>query len=184
MTLNTYRERCQEYLDSASPEVKVLLGRIKAQELYPEFLRLVICSLESALANGHPFYVTSGERTFDEQAKLYAYGRTDKSKGVVTTVGPGQSAHNYGIAVDAAYDLDPDKAGLQPSWEKDHLVHWADAAVANGLDAGYYWESFFDGPHVQLDIRSKGISPRKQLLQKYQKGGKLAVFQYLDTFSW
>lgn len=54
--------------------------------------------------------VVSGYRSMEEQAQLYAQGRTPaevaaKVKkrgrgGAVTDAGPGESAHNYGLAVD------------------------------------------------------------------------------------
>ena len=40
-----------------------------------------------------------GRRTMEEQAKLYAKGRTSGGK-IVTKAKPGQSYHNYGLAFD------------------------------------------------------------------------------------
>ncbi|WP_309244896.1 M15 family metallopeptidase [Bacillus sp. WMMC1349] len=43
--------------------------------------------------------MTSGYRSFAEQNKLYAKGRTASGK-IVTNAKAGQSNHNYGLAVD------------------------------------------------------------------------------------
>lgn len=184
MGLERYTAACQTILDAAAPQTKLLLVRVRPLDLYPPFLAKLLVALEACRQDGRAFWITTAERTWAEQAKLYSYGRTDKSRGVVTTVGPGDSAHQYGIAADAALDTDPVKAGLQPSWDKKELQHWADAALAAGLDAGWYWRNFFDGPHVQLNIGKHKLSPRNQLKSAYQKGGKEAVFALLDRYSW
>ena len=41
-----------------------------------------------------------GRRTMEEQAALYAKGRTDGSSKIVTKAKPGESYHNYGLAFD------------------------------------------------------------------------------------
>lgn len=46
--------------------------------------------------------VTHTLRTLDEQAKLYAQGRTLPGP-IVTKAKPGSSAHNYGMAFDIAF---------------------------------------------------------------------------------
>lgn len=57
--------------------------------------------LSSCKAAGYEILVTSTLRTLDEQAKLYAIGRTVPGKRV-TNAKPGSSAHNYGLAMDIA----------------------------------------------------------------------------------
>lgn len=84
--------------------------------------------------------ITSGFRSLEEQAKLYAIGRTPAeiagrvSKqgkgGSVTDAPPGTSAHNYGLAVDIE---GPDQASIiqlakamgfgTVSWDPAH-VEW------------------------------------------------------------
>lgn len=184
-----YKDCCDRLLAATTPGVRKLLSRQMVGDIfrttpYPPFIKQLIIALEALEREGKLYWVTCLWRTWEEQAKLFAFGRTDKTQGIKTTVGPGDSAHNYGIAADCAYDLDPDKAGLQPSWEKPWLRHYAEAAVAAGLDAGFFWENFFDGPHVQLNLRQHGLSPRKQLKAAYKKGGTVAVFNLLDTYSW
>lgn len=185
MTYETYRSMCLVLYQASSSRVQVLLGRIKWIELYPPFLAKLIQTLQKCIDTGRDFYVTNGERTWDEQHALYLKGRRGiPGEGIVTKAAAGSSCHNYAIAADLAYDTDFKKAGLQPSWDEPHLKHMADAAIDSGLDAGFYWSGgFTDGPHIQLDIRSQGVSV-KQLKAIYLKSQKLGVFEYLDRFKW
>jgi peptidoglycan LD-endopeptidase CwlK len=129
-------------------------------------------------AEGHRFVATSGYRSFDEQEKLYAQGRTTEGR-VVTNAKAGYSPHQWGIALDFAYDLDGDAAKLEPSWKEQHLKLLADAALeVGGLDPGLYWSSFKDGPHVQLDIRGK--ANWVGLLKASAHGELGPAWRYLD----
>lgn len=183
---DTYIAASATLFGAASPEVKLALSRIKAERLYPPFLGKLLAGLEQLAAAKHPFWVTCGERTWEEQHQLYLKGRGIGTPGkFVTKVDAGGSAHNYCIAADGAYDLDAARPGLQPSWDDKYMRMWAECHRDHGLDAGYFWKGFKDGPHVQLGIRSKGISPGKQLKAEYAKrDGIIDVFRYLDGFSW
>lgn len=124
-------------------------------------------------------------RTFDEQHQIYLQGRDPAHPGhVVTTVDAGDSAHQYGVASDAVHDKDSIKAGLQPEWDDLNLTRWAEAARAQGLDAGAFWTGFIDRPHAQLNLKKYGLSPRKQLKAAYLHGGLVEVYNLLDTFKW
>lgn len=153
------------------------LSRIDALQLYPPFLSK-LTEMEKHLPDG-TWFVTCGYRSHEEQAKLYAKGRTEPG-GRVTNAKPGQSLHQYGIAVDAAFDLDPSRPGLQPSWSDHDLKPLADAAVAVGLEAGFYWSSFRDTPHIQLSIKSRGVA-LDDLRRAYDRGGLIEVWAFLDT---
>jgi hypothetical protein len=70
-----------------------------------------------------------GRRTMEEQAALYAKGRTDGSSKIVTKAKPGESYHNYGLAFDwnneTAFRLG-EHVGVSfelaaISWETGHL---------------------------------------------------------------
>lgn len=59
------------------------------------------------------WWVTSGRRSLELQAQL----RERHLAGGPLAAAPGESAHNYGLAVDVAPDLDSDPVnGLQPNW--------------------------------------------------------------------
>lgn len=77
---------------------------------------------------------------------LYAQGRTTPGK-IVTNAKPGQSAHNFGLAVDLA----PLKTARVIDWGAPRSI-WktmADAAVSLGYTAGFYFKSIVDMPHIE-----------------------------------
>lgn len=173
---------------AASPGVKLALSRIKPERLYPPFLGKLLAGLEQLAAQKQAFWVTCGERSWEEQHQIYLVGREPghgKPGHFSTKVDAGGSAHQYCIAADGAYDLDPVRPGLQPSWDDKYMRIWAECHRDHGLDPGFFWSGFKDGPHVQLGIRARKISPGKQLKAEYlKKNDILDVFGYLDNFSW
>ncbi len=105
-------------------------------------------------------------RSWEEQASLYAQGRTKlfDSKGnrlgIVTKAKPGQSLHNYGLALDIVLVKDTDGNGSfdTASWQDnidfddDGKADWMEVInvfKANGWDWGGDWVTFKDLPHVQ-----------------------------------
>jgi hypothetical protein len=159
--------------------------------LYPPFARKLFVFEAKLYAAKLPFYPFCGGRNFDEQAKLYAQGRNasglviDKTK-VVTKAKAGYSYHNYFVAVDYVEDGMIEKPGMQWSWNikndlnADGFNDWkqmAEIAINEcGLDAGYFWESFPDAPHIQL----KGLPKVEILLNIYIRGGLPAVWAELE----
>lgn len=102
-------------------------------------------------------YVT---RSFDEQATLFAQGRSVPGTKIVTKAGPGRSWHNYGLAWDLVLLKDADGNGTfeAASWEtnidfdKDGKADWMEAvAIAKkyGWEWGGDWKGFTDLPHFQ-----------------------------------
>ena len=92
--------------------------------------------------------ITSGFRSFAEQDKLFAQGRTDKTKPIVTNARAGQSNHNFGLAIDYVL-LSED--GLKAIWtvNKD----WKRVAAIGkelGFKWGGDWTSFKDYPHLEM----------------------------------
>ena len=157
--------------------------RIQTSALYPPFLDLLKQLVLNCEARGARFYVISGLRTFQEQAALYAQGRTKKPGKIVTKARAGQSAHNYGIAADLCRDADMQRDGLQPDWDLESYRLMAEEAVKLGLEAAFYWTSFKEGPHVQLNLASKKLS-LDMLCDAYLKGKQAAVVDLLNKHSW
>lgn len=115
--------------------------------LHPAFRAKIEQAIAWAAAQGVRLVPVMGTRTEDEQAALYAQGRSAPGS-IVTNAGPGQSLHNYGLAV----DLVPADLVDTPNWSPDSPL-WAvvgQAANAAGLEWGGNWTSFVDRPHVQL----------------------------------
>lgn len=114
-------------------------------------------------------------RTFAEQDKLFAQGRTTKGVKVTNSRG-GLSFHNYGLALDIVLLIDKDKNGLYETaiwdvkgdFDRDGKADWIE--VVNifkqfGWEWGGDWK-FYDAPHFQKTL---GYSVR-QLLDLHTRG--------------
>jgi len=96
--------------------------------------------------------VCAGLRTHEEQAELYAKGRTTPGP-KVTNAAPGYGWHEFGLAVDVA-PIGHDRQS-RIRWNANDPM-WAaiEAAMAReGLVCGANWRTFPDAPHVQLTGR-------------------------------
>jgi peptidoglycan LD-endopeptidase CwlK len=93
-------------------------------------------------AEGIDLRVTSTLRTFQQQAELYAQGRTKPGK-KVTNAKPGQSWHNYGLAFDVC-PFYRDK----PSWNSRHWERIGTLGKQLGLSWGGDWLRP-DRPHFE-----------------------------------
>ena len=114
-------------------------------------------------------------RTFAEQDRLFAQGRTTKGARVTNARG-GFSYHNYGLALDIVLLLDRDKNGtfetaiwdVKGDFDRDGRADWIE--VVN-IFKQYGWEwggdwRFVDNPHFQKTL---GYSVR-QLLDLHTRG--------------
>src|SRR5690242_8742453 len=71
--------------------------------LYPDFrVRLIRVLNDVYNQTGMSMRVTSSLRSIEEQAKIYAQGRTTPGP-IVTQAKPGSSFHNYGVAADCCF---------------------------------------------------------------------------------
>lgn len=87
----------------------------------------------------------SGLRSMEEQEAIYAQGRTKPGK-VVSQAQAGDSAHNYGCAVDLTIF---NKEG-EPCWDHDRWQELVHVCKLCGLTWG---GEFGDRPHVQLSLK-------------------------------
>lgn len=143
---------------------------------HPELILRVIRLVKFAYVDGMAFAAFQGERTWEQQAALYAQGRTAPGK-IVTKAGPGDSGHNYGLAVDLVEDGDPDMAGIQWSWKNNaDYLKLGKLAKSSGLEWGGFWKSFQDYPHVSLTC-GLTLSEAKAL---YLAGGKQKVWDEIN----
>src|SRR5258708_20119337 len=123
----------------------------RLKPVHPELSRRVYLLDSKLEADGIHIRVTRGLATFEEQAAIFAEGRTAPGK-IVTHAKPGWSAHNFGYAVDAA----PDDPSF-PAWHPDYREQddrWKDLlakALECGLAEGAMWRSVApDSPHLYL----------------------------------
>ncbi|HYF28577.1 MAG TPA: M15 family metallopeptidase [Baekduia sp.] len=150
----------------ASREIKDLSPA--AQVLYNKFADR--CRRDVwMLKNGITVMLTCTYRSPEEQARLYAQGRTAPGK-VVTNAKPGKSRHNaetpQGDPAAEAFDVVPLRFG-KPVWgtagdgvdenpdddHKDDMEVWQRVGAhgkAVGLEWAGDWKSFREFPHFQL----------------------------------
>jgi peptidoglycan L-alanyl-D-glutamate endopeptidase CwlK len=136
-------------------------------------------------------------RTFNEQDKLYAQGRTTlrdsqgKRLNIVTNAKAGQSVHNYGLAFDMVLLLDKDGNGTfeTASWDiradndYDLAADWMEV-VNYFKQAGWIWggdwKSFPDYPHFEKTFGHGW----KTLLHKYTTGDTFTEIIEKKTYKW
>lgn len=137
----------------------------KLDTLEPDFkpqVEELIAKTETA--TGRKWAASDARRTMAQQRDIYAQGRTKPGK-VVSNAKPGQSAHNFGYAVDLwplTTDGDFDWGARQSLFKV-----MADIAVDMGLTAGFYFKSFLDMPHVE--------SPKWRQQQTRWRNGEIAI---------
>jgi peptidoglycan L-alanyl-D-glutamate endopeptidase CwlK len=152
---------------------------IDLNTLTPEFKEKVELLLANCNNAGYPMRPTFAIRTPVEQAALWRQSRSGedvaqqiqtlrdqaagfladcivaagpRSGGHVTNALPGLSWHQWGEALDCVWIVDG-----KENWSTTLLVNgkngyavYAQEAKKIGLNAGGYWKSFKDWPHVQL----------------------------------
>jgi len=114
------------------------------QTLLPQvrsYARMLITKAKEA---GIEIKITSGTRTYEEQAALYAQGRT-KPGPIVTRAKPGSSWHNHGCAFDFSVFQDGKYVPESPLYKKVGAI-----GKALGLTWGGDFQSITDEPHFEL----------------------------------
>ena len=110
----------------------------------------------------HPFVVQT-LRTFEEQDLLYQKGRT-RPGAKVTNAKPGQTYHNYGLALDFCLQINGKLV-----WKVDE--NWMKVVQCfkeEGFEWGGDWKSFKDQPHVEKRMGWHW----KDLLTRHKAGTK------------
>jgi peptidoglycan LD-endopeptidase CwlK len=135
-------------------EQNIATLHIKAQEAARKFLKLVTAANIDAR-------IISGVRSYAEQDKLFAKGRTEPGNKVTNAKG-GQSNHNFGIAWDIGIF---DSAGRYLS---DSPLYDQAAQVGKipELEWGGDWQSFKDKPHYQI-VTHLSV---KDIRERFEKG--------------
>jgi peptidoglycan L-alanyl-D-glutamate endopeptidase CwlK len=119
-------------------------------------------------ANGVRIEVLSGLRSWQQQAALYASGRTKPGQ-ILTNAPPGNSWHQYGLAVD--FGLFRGGKYLDETEPKtSNRLYREIAAVASKLDIEWAgtWKSFPETPHFQY---CGGIPSIRAAKDRFQSRG-------------
>ncbi len=137
-------------------------------------IRLVADAL---LQEGIVIRVTQGLRTCDEQAKLYAEGRTVPGARV-TNAPPGFSWHNFGLAVDVVPSTHGPGRPFDPDWNEKHpcWTRIVRVGAAAGLVSGATFRSRPDEPHFQL-TGCFPVTPTDEVRALLRTGGLVAVWK-------
>jgi peptidoglycan L-alanyl-D-glutamate endopeptidase CwlK len=132
-------ERSSKNLSTLHPEV---ISRFEA---------FVSEAQQIAEQKGLQYKVICGTRSWEEQERIYAQGRTAPGK-IITKAPPGSSMHNFGLAVDCG--VFRGKAYLDETEPKTAAeMHKAASLVAakHGIRWGGNFKSIVDTPHFELD---------------------------------
>lgn len=118
--------------------------------LQPQFRGKVELWLEKLKTLGIEIKISETLRSFARSAELYAQGRSTPGK-IVTKAKPGQSYHNFGLALDC-YPVKDGKVIVDFDRHPDlmqKMKHAAAAALDVGIVWGGHWTRFKDLPHFQ-----------------------------------
>ena len=124
----------------------------KLTDLHPQMQPMVTRFLANARAAGIDLLVTCTYRSNEEQAALYAIGRTKPGR-IVTNAKPGRSTHNNtlnGKPAALAVDVVPLRGG-KPVWSASDPVWKKVGEIGEkvGLEWAGRWTTFREYPHFQ-----------------------------------
>lgn len=115
--------------------------------VHPRLKALAIELIKRAYHEGINIRITAGHRTHAEQQRLYNQGRTTPGN-IVTNARPGQSIHNFGLAIDYVLVNEDD---TNVSWTVNKQWRRVGAIGKQlGFQWGGDWTSFRDYPHLDL----------------------------------
>ncbi len=134
-----------------------LFRRINLDLIEPNFLQILLNVIAECRKQGAEYVATQGFRTYAEQKQIWCQGRTQPGK-IVTNAMPGESAHNFGLAVDF---MRIDGHG-QPDWNPKSYRCLGDEASKQELVWGGGFHSP-DSPHVQVKgfVTKEDLAPVK-----------------------
>lgn len=149
-------------------------------------VKMVIELAEQSLPINIAIRVVQALRTFQEQANIYAQGRTMPGP-IVTKAKPGQTYHNYGFAFDFCLAVDTNNDGKydETSWDirkdndKDGVADWLEVVQLfekHGWNWGGKWASLKDYPHLEKTFGHNW----RTMLDMYNRGLFLPGTKYIN----
>lgn len=110
----------------------------------------VIAAQEVMASRGVTVEVISGLRSWQQQAALFAQGRTKPGR-IVTKARAGSSWHNYGLAIDLGlFAKGTYLDERQPAFAAELYAELGKLASSMGIEWAGNWRSFPEGPHFQV----------------------------------
>ncbi len=121
----------------------------RLSDLHPKLQGPAYQWLRACADTGLDILVTCTYRSPEEQERLYAQGRSEPGR-IVTNAKPGESYHNYGLALDFVPLVDG-----KPTWKTTglDLEMWELAgglAEEHGFEWAGRWSRFKEFPHIQM----------------------------------
>ena len=134
--------------------------------LLPEVQPIARTLVQKAASHGIEIKVISAYRSYEEQEKLYAQGRTAPGPKVTNARG-GHSNHNFGIAFDVGVFSGSKYLGASPKYKAVGVL-----GQDLGLEWGGNWTSIVDEPHFQLrPAWAAGMSEKAMLAELRDRVG-------------
>jgi len=134
-------------------------------DLQPRAVAFISAAKNLAAQRGLDVKCICGLRSFDEQAALYAKGRTAPGK-IVTKAPAGHSMHNFGLAIDLGVFSRDGK-----TYHGHHALYRELGPLGEslGFEWGGRWK-FVDEPHYQFrPAWSKNMTERELLASLRQR---------------
>lgn len=135
-------ERSAKFIETLIPEVK------------DAFIAFIVNAKELVAQHGLDYKVICGTRTFEQQAELYAKGRTTEGP-KVTNAKPGSSMHNFGLAIDCG--VFKGKVYMDGSTPADAKLadlmhkHASTLCAKHNLRWGGNFKTIYDAPHFEYN---------------------------------
>lgn len=152
LLIDRFKKRGGKTWDSSTDE-KIATLHPKIREKATEFIN-------KAEKEGIKLRVTSGFRTYEEQDKLYAQGRTT-SGSVVTNARAGHSNHNFATA----FDVVPIENG-SANYDSNQWQKIGQIGKSFGFKWGGDWQGLIDMPHFEMNFGNTVA----ELRNKYESG--------------
>lgn len=142
----------------------------RVNNLHPLLRDEVFSIIDTIRSKGVEIRVVQGLRTFAEQDALYAQGRVDKTKPIVTNAKGGQSYHNFGLALDFALIHKDGKVSwdLREDFDNDKISDWSEVVHEFELK-GWSWGGLWkqkDNPHFEktfgFNFRQLSLLPKDE----------------------
>jgi len=152
--------------------------------LHPVLFKRANDFLEVLEAGGIEVLITQGFRSWEDQARLYAQGRTAPGP-EVTKAQPGYSWHQFALAFDCVpVDQVKDLQGAlreQADWNVQHPAWQRMLIVGAGfhLSEGASWRTFKDYPHFYPE----GLpdTPPDEVRALYHSGAIPAIWKWAEA---
>jgi len=150
-------------VEGEEADVSVVDSRSEATiaTLLPEIRPYARMLVQKATAADIRIKVISGMRSYEEQDRMYAKGRSIRDTSIVTNAKAGYSNHNFGIAFDIGVFEGNKYRGDSPKYKAVGVL-----GMELGLEWGGNWKSIVDQPHFQLrPAWAKGMNERSMLAE-------------------